>query len=91
MRFLSTIALLLFAVLFVQGVPANNGWEVNDSQEQSAVYVAGTIALSPSSTQETPSLLSQKRQNHQTDDLGLKWAPIASGYPLSSLHGILRC
>ncbi len=91
MRFLSTIALLLFAVLFVQGVPANNGWEVNDSEEQVAVYVAATIALSPSSTQQSQTLLSQRRQHDETGTLGLKWTPIASAYPLSSLHGILRC
>ena len=91
MRFLSKIALLLFAVLFVQGVPANTGWEANDSQEQCAVYLVATIALSPSNTQDSPSLLSHQRQHHQTGNLGMKWVPTASAHRLSSLHGILRC
>lgn len=91
MRFVFKIALLLFAVVFVQGVPANTGWEANDSQEHGAVYLAATIALSPSNTQDSPSLLSQQRQHHQTGNLGMKWVPAGSGHPICSLHGILRC
>lgn len=92
MRFSPTIVLALFAVLFIQGVPANAVWEANDSQEQAAVCVTVTTALSPSST-EAPKLLNSKHQRHQAGNLGMNWTPTSHmpAHPLSSLRSILRC
>ena len=93
MRFFSKIVLVVFAVLFIQGVPANAVWEGIDSQEQAAICVAVTTALSTSSTQESPKLLSPKRHRYQAGNLSMNWTPTSCvpGHPLSSLRSILRC
>ena len=89
MTIVPKVVLFLSALLLVQGVPANAGWDSEDFQGPVAV-VATTTAASRSCkhhSQITPQRKAHRNAHVTTEARFL----LDERRQLSSLHGVLRC